>query len=240
MCFCFLPVYGPVSTRQFLFFFLVLSGVPVHFIALYWYCSRSKEGNPDKNKIFWTHNHWTVMFIGGCISVHMLNIPSHKDSFFRNWKAYYITQDYVKKLFTRPTSAQKSHRFVWFPPFLWTQLLPHYHTGLKLRSGWKREQCDCTRDQNISRHHVKKLIRRRDRQCDRLLHSNLCSAGFLWQHVFLLSRNTACHGFFISPSDWQPHPFSTSLRVTVTLLHLIFLEASEQQMVVELRRLLAS
>lgn len=96
MCFCFLPVYGPVSTRQFLFFFLVLSGVPVHFIALYWYCSRSKEGNPDKNKIFWTHNHWTVMFIGGCISVHMLNIPSHKDSFFRNWKAYYITQDYVK------------------------------------------------------------------------------------------------------------------------------------------------
>lgn len=35
-------------------------------------------------------------------------------------------------------------------------------------------------------------------------------------------------------------PFSTSPLVTVTSLHLISLEASEQQMVVELRRLPAS
>lgn len=91
--FCFLPAYGPVSTRQFLFFLL---GVPVHFIALYRYGSRSKEGNPDKNTIFWTQDHWTVMFIGGYISAHILNMPSHKDSFFRNWNAYYITQDYTK------------------------------------------------------------------------------------------------------------------------------------------------
>lgn len=33
MVFCFFPVSGPLSTRQFLLFFLLLSGVPGCFIA---------------------------------------------------------------------------------------------------------------------------------------------------------------------------------------------------------------
>lgn len=42
MCFCFFPVDVPLSTKQFLFFFLLLSGVPGCFIVSHWYCSRTK------------------------------------------------------------------------------------------------------------------------------------------------------------------------------------------------------
>lgn len=42
-CICFFPIYGPLSTRQFSFFFLLLSGVPRCFIASHWYCSRTKK-----------------------------------------------------------------------------------------------------------------------------------------------------------------------------------------------------
>lgn len=48
MVFCFFPVSGSLSTRQFLLFLFLLSGVAGCFIASHWYCSRTKKRAADK------------------------------------------------------------------------------------------------------------------------------------------------------------------------------------------------